>query len=357
MRGRESKQEVMFSYISLETRVPKDHPLRQIRKMVNGIMEYMWEDFSLMYSGTGRPSIPPEQLLRALLIQVFYSVRSERLLMEQMDYNLLFRWFVGLGIDDKVWDHSTFSKNRERFLESDLAGSFFTRVIEQAKASELLSDDHFTVDGTLIEGWASMKSFQRKDSDPPASSGRNGDVNFHGEKRLNDTHESKTDPDVRIYRKGKGKEAKLSYMGHVLMENRNGLVVDIRLTHADGHAERGGAAEMVSGIKGRHRITLGADKAYDVSDFVDELRFMKATPHVAQNTNSAIDKRTTRHSGYSVSQRKRKRVEEIFGWMKTIGNLRKTRHRGLDLVGWMFTFTAAAYNLIRMRNIMAAVQT
>jgi hypothetical protein len=277
--------------------------------------------------------------------------------MEQLDYNLLFRWFVGLSMDDKVWDHSVFSKNQERFLDSDLAAAFFARILEQAKTAKLLSDEHFTVDGTLIEAWASLKSFRPKDAPPPeGGGGRNPEVDFHGEKRLNQTHASTTDPEARLFKKGKGKEAKLCFMGHVLMENRHGLVVSPRLTVASGTAEREAAEDMLGNLRGRQRITVGADKAYDTQDFIRSLRGFNATPHVAQNCQgrkSAIDGRTTRHPGYAVSQRLRKRVEEIFGWMKTVGNLRKTPHRGEDRVGWVFTLTAAAYNLVRMRNLTA----
>jgi len=311
-----------------------------------------------MYSREGRPSIPPEKLLRALLLQVLYTIRSERLLMEQLDYNLLFRWFVGLSMDDKVWDHSVFSKNRERFLRSDLAAAFFAQILKQAKTAGLLSDEHFTVDGTLIEAWASLKSFRPKDAPPPDGGGRNPEVDFHGEKRLNRTHASTTDPEARLFKKGKGKEAKLSFMGPVLMENRNGLIVSPRLSAATGTAERETAVRLVEAVPGRHRITVGGDKAYDTREFVQSLRALKAVPHVAQNCNgrkSAIDGRTTRHPGYAVSQRLRKRVEEICGWMKTVGNLRKTRHRGEDRVGWVFTLTAAAYNLVRIRNLTAVV--
>lgn len=311
-----------------------------------------------MYSRTGRPSIAPERLLRALILQVLYTIRSERMLMEQLDYNMLFRWFVGLSMDDVVWDHSTFTKNRDRFLESDLAGAFFSGVISQAEEAGLLSDEHFTVDGTLIDAWASMKSFRPKEvgNDSSSGGGHNESVDFHGEKRRNDTHESTTDPDARLYRKGGGKESRLAFMGHALMENRNGLVVDTRLTLATGVAEREAALEMVSALPGRKRLTLGADKGYDTVDFVDALKELKVTPHVAQNNKrrrSAIDDRTVRHAGYAVSQRMRKRVEEIFGWIKTVGNLRKTRHRGLERVDWMFAFTAAAYNLVRMRTLLA----
>jgi transposase len=359
MRGDDIHQDAMFSYLSPEARVPKDHPLRPLRQMVNRALRDLSRDFQAMYSREGRPSIPPEKLLRALLLQVLYTIRSERLLMEQLDYNLLFRWFVGLSMDDQVWDHSVFSKNRERFLNSNLAAAFFGRIKEQAAQAGLLSDEHFTVDGTLIEAWASLKSFRPKDTPPPAGgAGRNPEVDFHGEKRLNQTHASTTDPEARLFKKAKGKEAKLCFMGHVLMENRHGLIITPRLTAATGTAERDTAADMVGKIPGRQRITVGGDKAYDTQEFVQSLRALKATPHVAQNNKgrkSAIDGRTTRHPGYAVSQRLRKRVEEIFGWMKTVGNLRKTRHRGGDRVGWMFTLTAAAYNLVRMRNLTAAV--
>ena len=357
MRGTDNDQQAMFSYVSLESRVPEDHPLRTIRRMVDRILAGLSGELTSMYSHTGRPSIAPERLLRALLLQVLYTIRSERMLMEQLDYNMLFRWFVGLSMDDVVWDHSTFTKNRDRFLESDLAGAFFSAVVSQAKEAGLLSDEHFTVDGTLIDAWASMKSFRPKDDSYDSSSegGHNRSVDFHGEKRRNDTHESTTDPDARLYRKGKGKESRLVFMGHALMENRNGLVVDTRLTLATGKAEREAALAMVSNLSVRKRLTLGADKGYDTRDFVGDLRRLNVTPHVAQNNKrrrSAIDNRTIRHAGYAVSQRMRKRVEEIFGWIKTVGNLRKTRHRGRQRVDWMFAFTAAAYNLVRMRTLL-----
>jgi len=358
MRGDDVQQQAMFSYLAPEARVPKDHPLRPIRDMVNQALADLSGEFQAMYSREGRPSIPPEKLLRALLLQVLYTIRSERLLMEQLDYNLLFRWFVGLSMDDQVWDHSVFSKNQERFLDSDLAGAFFSRILKQAASAGLLSKEHFTVDSTLIEAWASLKSFRPKDAPPPESGGgRNPEVDFHGEKRLNQTPASTTDPEARLFKKGKGKEAKLCFMGHVLMENRHGLVVSPRLTAATGTAEREAAEAMVEAVPGRHRITVGGDKAYDTREFVQSLRALKAVPHVAQNCQgrkSAIDGRTTRHPGYAVSQHLRKRVEEIFGWMKTVGNLRKTRHRGGDRVGWKFTLTAAAYNLVRIRNLTAA---
>jgi len=359
MRGKDVQQQAMFSYLSPEARVPQDHPLRPIRDMVNQALAELSGEFQAMYSREGRTSIPPEKLLRALLLQILYTIRSERLLMEQLNYNLLFRWFVGLSMDDKVWDHSVFSKNQERFLDSDLAAAFFAHILKQAASAGLLSDEHFTVDGTLIEAWASLKSFRPKDAPPPeGGGGRNPEVDFHGEKRLNQTHASTTDPEARLFRKGKGKEAKLCFMGHVLMENRHGLVVSPRLTKATGTAEREAAEDMVGAIPGRHRITVGGDKAYDTQEFVQSLRALKAVPHVAQNCNgrkSAIDGRTTCHPGYAVSQRLRKRVEEIFGWMKTVGNLRKTRHRGEDRVGWVFTLTAAAYNLVRMRNLTTVI--
>ena len=361
MRGEDVQQQAMFSYLSPEARVPQDHSLRSIRDMVNQALRELSGEFQAMYSREGRPSIPPEKLLRALLLQIFYTIRSARLLMEQLDYNLLFRWFVGLSMDDQVWDHSVFSKNQERFLASDLAGAFFTRILKQAANAGLLSNEHFTVDGTLIEAWASLKSFRPKDAPPPEGvGGRNPEVDFHGEKRLNQTHASTTDPEARLFKKGKGKEAKLCFMGHVLMENRHGLIVSPGLSAATGTAERETAVRLVEAVPGRHRITVGGDKAYDTREFVRSLRALKAVPHVAQNCQgrkSAIDGRTTRHPGYAVSQRLRKRVEEIFGWMKSVGNFRKTRHRGQDRVGWMFTLTAAAYNLVRIRNLTLAAAT
>jgi transposase len=358
MRGDDLQQDAMFSYVSPEQRVPADHPLRPIRRMVDQVLKDLSSHFDTLYSSTGRPSIAPEKLLRTLLLQVLYTVRSERLLLEQLDYNLLFRWFVGLNMDDPIWDATVFSKNRERLDKGGVAQAFFEQVLKLARQKNLLSDEHFTVDGTLIEAWAGHKSFQKKDAPagvPPEDPG-NPTMDFHGEKRSNRTHQSKTDPESRLYKKGPGKEAKLSYQGQVLMENRNGLVTGTRLTQATGTAEREAALDMIEQIAGRegHRVTMGADKAYDTQEFVEDLRGLKVTPHVAQNTknrSSAIDGRTTRHAGYAVSQRKRKRVEEIFGWLKTVGLMRKTRHRGLARVGWMFTFTAAAYNLVRIRNL------
>lgn len=358
MRGEDQQQQAMFSYLSPEARVPKDHPLRPIRIMVDNALSDLAPLFQEMYSHTGRPSIAPELILRALLLQVLYSIRSERMLVEQLDYNLLFRWFVGLSMDNAVWNHSTFSKNRDRLIEHEVATAFFQSIRRQAEQAGLLSNEHFTVDGTLIEAWASMKSFRPKDKDdqdPPADGGRNPDVNFKGKKRKNDTHQSTTDPDCRLLRKGKGKESKLCFMGHALMENRNGLVVDGRLTIANGTAEWDAALEMVENIPVTGRITVGADKGYDVPVFVNGLRGLQATPHVAQkDKGTAIDKRTTRHGGYRTSQKIRKRVEEIFGWIKTTGGLRKTRHRGLEKVDWMFTLATTAYNLVRMRNLIWA---
>jgi len=355
MRGDDRQQAGMWSYVPLEQRVPQDHPLRPIRGMVDGVLAELSPEFGQLYSRVGRPSIAPEKLLRALLLQVLHSVRSERLLMEQLHYNLLFRWFVGLEMDDPVWDATVFTKNRERLLAGDIARVFFDRVLAEARSRGFLSDEHFTVDGTLIEAWASLKSFKRKDTPalPPDDPG-NPTVNFHGERRSNATHASTTDPEAQLFRKGKGQEAKLYYQGHVLMENRYGLAVDGELTPATGVAERTAARTMLVRIPGTRRITLGADKGYDTADFVEDLRRLQVTPHVAQNTSnrsSAVDRRTTRHAGYLVSQQKRKRVEEIFGWLKTIGLLRKTRHRGTARVGWMFVFGLAVYNLVRIRNL------
>jgi len=357
MRGDNSEPEAMFSYISAAQRVPKDHPLRAIRAMVDDVLRRLWSDFEKLYSHTGRPSIPPERLLRALLLQVLYSIRSERMLMEQLDYNLLFRWFVGLSMDDRVWDATVFTKNRDRLLRGEIAVLFFEQVLAEARERGLTSDEHFTVDGTLVEAWAGLKSFKRKDGSdrtPPDDPG-NPTVNFHGEKRSNDTHCSTTDPDSRLARKGNGQEAKLFFMGHVVMENRNGLAVGARLTHATGRAEREAALELLGDIPRRRRMTLGADKGYDVASFVEELRQNDVTPHVAQKIRySALDGRTTRHASYQVSQRMRKRVEEIFGWLKTVGMTRKLRHRGLSRAGWVFTFALAAYNLVRIRNLSVA---
>lgn len=382
MRGDDIRQGEVFSYKSMEDRIPPDHPIRPLRDLADTVLIKLSRDFDKLYAKHGRPSIPPEWLLRAQLLQVVFSIRSERQLMEQLDYNILYRWFVGLGMDDTVWNHSVYSKNRERLLDGDIAQKFFDGVLELAKENNLLSAEHFTVDGTLIEAWASHKSFKPKDNDgnPPGgasktspeieaavakvlgmegnSRGKNRDISFEGQKRSNATHESTTDPDARLYRKSKQAGAQLCYMGHVLMENRNGLAVSVRVTRAVGHAEEEAAKEMILEQKNTTgRITLAADKGYDSKDFVQALRDFGITPHIAQNDSgnrtSAIDARTSRHTGYKISQRKRKLVEEIFGWAKTVGGIRKTRHRGAPLVDWMFTFTVAAYNLLRMRNLAA----
>jgi transposase len=358
MRGRDNQQSNMFSYLSPEHRVRPDHPLRAIRALADLALWSMSARFDDMYSKTGRPSIPPEKLLRAQLIQMLYSIRSERLLMEEIDYSVLFRWFVGMNLDEPVWDVTVFTKNRDRLLDGDVAREFLCEVVRHAKEKNLTSDEHFTVDGTLIEAWASLKSFQRKDdkNGPPDDPG-NPTVDFHGEKRSNQTHESTTDPDALLARKGNGKEAKLSYNGNLLIENRSGLIVMAELFQANGTAERDAALVMLEQLAGANRVTVGADKAYDTRDFVAECRNLKVTPHVAQNTKrsggSAIDERTTRHDGYAISQRKRKRIEESFGWLKTIALMRKVRHRGIHKVGWVFTFATAAYNLVRMRNLLA----
>jgi transposase len=345
----------MFSYVSPDQRIPQDHPLRAIRSMVDRSLTELSPRFEGLYGKTGRPSIAPERLLRALLLQVLYTVRSERQLMEQLDYNLLFRWFVGLDADDPVWAPTVFTKNRDRLLRGDVAQAFFESVLAQAKAKRLLSTDHFTVDGTLIEAWASQKSLVRRDGPDDRNSDDdpgNPTVDFRGEKRSNTTHVSASDPDARIVKR-RGQASRLAFMGHVLMENRSGLAVDALCTEADGYAEREAALEMLGNRKG----TLGADRGYDSDGFVGALRLRGVTPHVAQQTKaraSAIDRRTTRHPGYAESQRKRKRVEEIFGWLKTVGSLRKVRHRGLDRVGWVFTFALAAYNLMRIRKLVDA---
>ena len=360
MRGGDERSGELFSYVDLEARVRRDHPLRSIRSIVNAALSDLEREFAALYSPLGRPSIPPEKLLRAMLLQAFYSIRSERLLMERLEYDLLFRWFVGIGVDDAAWDHSVFSKNRDRLLAGDIAAKFLAAVLAQPRVKRLLSSEHFSVDGTLIEAWASMKSFKPQDGggdEPPAGGGRNAEADFHGQKRSNDTHASTTDPDARLYRKGAGKEAKLCFIGHGLMENRSGLLVDACLTRADGHAERVAALAMIEPRADRPRpITLGGDKNYDVEDFVNELRSMRVRPHVAQNVSgrrSAIDGRTTRHPGYGASQRVRKRIEEAFGWIKTVGGQAKTRFRGLQRVGFAFTFAAAAYDLVRLPRLWA----
>lgn len=379
MRGSDERSEGLFSYVSCEARVPQGHPLRAVRAIVDEALEVMSPEFSALYSSTGRPSIPPEKLLRALLLQAFYSVRSERQLMEQLDYNLMFRWFVGLSMDAPIWDVTVFTKNRDRLLGGDIAARFMAAVLRQPRIKSLLSQDHFSVDGTLIDAWASMKSFTPKaggeskdgpDDDQEGggsagtagkvegrSKGRNAERDFRGEKRSNETHASTTDPDARLFKKAQGQASRLCHMGHVLMENRHGLIVDAMLTKATGTAEREAALVMLGRLEGRHRITLGADKNYDVRQFVGDLRGLNVTPHVAQNTNgrrSAIDARTTRHPGYGVSMRVRKRIEEAFGWIKASAGFRKTRHKGTARVEWMFTLNAVACNLIRLPKLMAA---
>jgi len=406
MRGADAVTGAMFSYVDIEARVPAKHPIRVIRRIVNEVLERLDADFAAMYSSIGRPSIAPEKLLRTSLLQAFFTVRSERLLMERLDYDLMFRWFVGLGIDDPVWDHSTFSKNRDRLLEADIARKFLKCILEHKEVAPLLSDEHFTVDGTLVTAWASLKSFVPKENAgatgarppddygqgrPPASGtkpkaeaaeqatstessksesaapmpiaaetdkrSRNEEVNFHGQKRCNDTHVSTSDPEARLFRKGPGKEARLSYMGHAMTENRHGLVVKTGFTQATGTAEREEAKAMI----GRHspgstrRLTVGADKAYDTAGFVADLRAMCVTPHVAQKAKgSAIDARTTRHPGYAISIRRRKLVEEPFGWAKTIGGLARLKLKGLARQGFAFTFILAAYDLVRLPRLIAA---
>jgi transposase len=353
MRGDDRQPDAMFSYVSAEQRVPQDHPLRAIRALVDDVLRDMSREFDGLYARVGRPSIPPERLLRAQLLQIFYSIRSERLLMEQLDYNLLFRWFVGMDMDEPIWDATVFTKNRDRLLNQDIARSFFRRIVERAEG--LMSDEHFTVDGTLIEAWASQKSFQRKDGDPEGD-GRN----FHGQQRKNDTHASKTDPDARLYRKSNGAESRLAYLGHLLIENRHGLIADAMATLADGFGEREAATLMVHDQWQRapwRRRTLGADKAYDSLDFVDLMRELNTTPHVTQNLarpgGSAIDSRTTRHEGYAMSQHARPRIEPAFGWLKTIAWLRKVKLRGLPNVDWLLVFASAAFNLIRLPKLLA----
>jgi transposase len=361
MRGTDRRSGELFSYVDLEQRVRADHPLRTIRETANSALDAVSADFSALYSAVGRPSIPPEMLLRALLLQAFYSIRSERQLMERLEYDLLFRWFVGLGVDDQVWDHSTFSTNRDRLLDGEIAAKFLAAVLAQPRVKRLLSSEHFSVDGTLIEAWASMKSFKPKDGpggdDDRGDGGRNTPADFKGQKRSNATHASTTDPDAVLYRRGPGMEAKLCFIGHGLMENRSGLIVDARLTRVSGHAERLAALDMIAPRGDRSRaITLGADKGYDAQDLVLELRELNVRPHIAQNTSgrrSAIDRRTTRHRGYAMSQRVRKRIEEAFGWIKTVAGLKKTRFRGLARVDLAFTFAAAAYNLVRLPRLLA----
>jgi transposase len=363
MRGDDEICGCLFSYVDLEDRVRADHPLRPIREIANSALAALSGEFAALYCGLGRPSVPPEKLLRAMLLQAFYSVRSERQLMERIEFDLLFRWFVGIGIDDPVWDHSSFSKNRDRLLAGEIAAKFLTAVLSQPRIGRLLSSEHFSVDGTLIQAWASMKSFKPKE--PPdndgaggGGGGRNAPSDFRGQKRSNATHRSTTDPDARLYRNGPGMEARLCYVGHGLMENRSGLLVDARLTLVSGHAERLAALDMIEPVAERPvAITLGADKSYDAADFVEELRGLNVRPHVAQNVSgrrSAIDKRTTRHPGYAKSQRIRKRIEEAFGWIKTVAGLRQTKFRGRARVAWAFTFAVAAYNLVRAPALLAA---
>lgn len=377
MRGSDEQNGALFSYVNLEERIPGRHPVRLIRQIVNAGLAQLDADFAGLYAAEGRPSIPPERLLRAALIQILFSIRSERQLMEQMQYNLMFRWFVGLGIDDPVWVPTVFTKNRDRLLTAEIARKFLAAILADKAVAPLLSDEHFCVDGTLVQAWASMKSFQRKASDgaePPAgddagpgqdgnaaaaeppTAGRNAEVDFHGETRSNDTHASRTDPEARLYRKGPGKEARLCFMGHALMENRSGLIVDACLTQANGHAERVAALALIEPRADRpSRITLGADKGYDVPDFVNECRSMNVTPHVAAKAiGSAIDRRTIRHAGYGRSQSIRKRIEEAFGWGKTVGPIARTMLRGTRRVGAQFTFTLAGYNLARLPKLLAA---
>jgi transposase len=359
MRGKDVQQSHLFSYVSPEQRVPPDHPLRTLRRLLDEALRDLSREFTRLYSDMGRPSIPPEKLLRALMLQALYSIRSERQLMEQLDYNLLYRWFVGLNVDEEVWNASTFSKNRERLLERDIAQQLLARVVDQAQQGDLLSNEHFTVDGTLIQAWASLKSFRRKGEEaPPPDDPGNPTVDFHGEKRSNETHESTTDPEARLARKGNNQGAQLSYCGSVLMDNRHGLIVAADLRAATGTAERDAAVELMNGRGGRG-VTLGADKAYDTHGLVKSLRGEGVTPHVAQNIKriggSAIDGRTTRHAGYAISQRKRKLVEECFGWMKTVGLFSQTRHRGTERVGWCFAFLVAAYDLVRLSRLLPPI--
>jgi len=353
MRGDDEQSGHLFSYLSPEQRVPAEHPLRPIRQMTDAALARLSSRFALLYAQTGRPSVPPEHLLRALLLQVLYSISIRSLRIEQLEYNLLFRWFVGVAMDDAVWTPTTFTKNRERLLAGDVARAFFEDVVEQARGRRLLSDEHFTVDGTLLEAWAGQKSFRRKDQPaPPPDDPGNPTVNFHGERRSNATHQSTTDSDSRLFKKARGHEAKLAYLGEVLMENRHGLVVDACVVPATGTGERDAALSLVAGVPGP-RLTVGGDKGYDTRGFVATLRALGATPHIAQKARSrTLDRRTTRHPGYTVSQRVRKRIEEVFGWMKTVGGMRKLKHRGGERVNWQFLFTAAAYNLVRMRTLM-----
>ena len=361
MRGTDKKQSSMVCLISPETRVPQEHALRRIKKLADAALAKLSRTFNKMYSTTGRPSIPPERLLKSSLLMALYTVRSERQFCQQLDYNLLFRWFLDMDMMEPSFDETVFGKNRDRLLKHDVAGKFFRAIVEEAREANLMSSEHFTVDGTLIESWASLKSFKRKDDDDatPPDDPSNPTVDFHGETRSNDTHASTTDPDAKLMRKGNGKEAKLCYSAHALMENRNGLVVDFRLDTADGYAERCNALIMLDeSLEGDRRITLGADKGYDTYDFVDALRARNITPHIAQNVlkhrKSNVDTRTTRHAGYAISQRVRKRVEEIFGWMKTVGNFRKTRYVGMAVNQLTAYMLGAAYNLVRIGKLLEA---
>ena len=354
MRGADVTQASLFSYRTLEDRIPTKHPLRKLRLVVDAILATLREELDELYASTGRHSIPPERLLRASLIQTLFTIRSERQLVQHIDFNLLYRWFVGLNMDDAVWDHSTFSANRDRLLNEEIARAFFAKILVLAEWQDLVSDEHFSVDGTLIEAWASMKSFVKKDgtTPPPEDGGRNPTVLFKGEKRSNETHESTTDPDARLYKKSEGDKSRLCFMGHALMENRHGLVVDVETTHATGTAEREAAKTMVERTVKKAGATLGADKGYDVAEFVEAMREAKVTPHVAQKTKgSAIDGRTTRHAGYKTSLKIRKRIEEVFGWSKTVGGLDKARFVGLAKVKAQTIFTFAAYNLTRMATL------
>lgn len=367
MRGSDDRTGALFSYVDVEARIRPGHPLRQIRSITNAALSSLDEDFEALYPRRfGRPSIPPERLLRAMLLQAFYGIRSERQLMERIEFDLLFRWFVGLGIDEAVWDHSSFSTNRDRLLSGEIAAKFLRAILAQPKVKRLISGDHFSVDGTLIEAWASIKSFRRKDGsdEDPEGPGRNAERNFHKEKRSNETHASTTDPEARLYKKGDGQPARLCYIGHVLMENRNGLAVDGGVTQASGTAEREAALAMLDRRKGRRRITLGADKAYDVRQFVEDLRERSVTPHIAidghlsktgKPRGTAMDRRTTRHPGYAISQRCRKRIEEVFGWGKGSAGLAKVKLRGKAKVDAVFTLALAAYNLIRLPKLLGAL--
>lgn len=366
MRGSDDRSGSLFSYVDLEARVRRDHPLRVIREIANAALVMLSDDFAELYPPRlGRRSIPPERLLRAMLPQAFYGLRSERQLMERLEFDLLFRWFVGLGVDEAVWDHSSFSKNRDRLLCGEIAAKFLRAVLDQPKVRRLVSSDHFSVDGTLIAVWASIKSFRRKDGndDDPEGPGRNAERDFHKEKRSNETHQSTTDPEARLYKKGHGQPARLCYIGHALMENRNGLAIDGRITQASGTAEREAALAMLDARTSRRRVTLGADKAYDVRQFVADLRERAVTPHIAIHGHvsktgkpraTAIDGRTTRHSGYAISQRCRKRIEDVFGWTKAAAGLAKVKLRGQAKVDAVFTLALAAYNPIRPPKLLGA---